>query len=89
MTESIAVNEKVVVELREKYANALNGFNTMKETLEKRLKTLEEETVLFTAEKAQFEDVIKDLTPAYDDLCKVYADKTHDYDEVRKKLICN
>ena len=89
LTQQCAYNEKELKRIRKEVEIATANYNLMKETLETKLNKLETETALFMAENAKFVDEISLINPGYELLCKEFADKSKDYDEVRKKLLCN
>jgi hypothetical protein len=82
-------NEKEIARLKRELTEATTKYNTMKKTLESRLANLEAETAKFTADNKVFADEIVVLTPGYEELCKLFEERSKDYDEVRKKLIRN
>jgi hypothetical protein len=85
----MAHNDRELARLKRELDEATTKYNTMKETLENRLKKLETETEKFTADNKVYADEIIALTPGYEELCKLFEERSKDYDEVRRKLIRN
>ena len=88
MKKHIEINGKEAARLHVELDEAIRKYDELMGTLGLRLKTLEDETVVFNAENVKFVAEINSLNPDYEELCRVFAEKSKDYDEIRKRLIC-
>jgi hypothetical protein len=87
LNKQLEFNKKEIELLKSEINTAINNYSLMKLTLEIKIKTLEDETQFYTNENEKYFKEINLINPDYTELCKLYADKVRDYEEVRKNLI--
>jgi chromosome segregation ATPase len=88
LSKAMAFNEREIARLTQELSQATKKYTHMKETLEGRLVKLEADTAMMTSENKRYADEIVTLTPGYEELCKLFEERSSDYEEVRKKLLC-